>query len=159
MRYVEPLSRYRLVGEWAEWLSAFPWTHFETLTFKEPRSSPRSVIGSLKRHRSRLKRMGIQSRCFAVVEGSESVRLHLHTLSVLRWTGPRAHLSAHGLLSEPVHFAADRAWREHYGRARIRRLGSDRTGAAFYVAKYLLKEDHPRWWFLPETGWDRIIEA
>lgn len=103
--------------------------------------------------------MGIESRCFAVVEGSESVRLHLHALSVLRWKGSRARLAAHGLLSEPIHFAADRAWREHYGRARIRALGSDRTGAAFYVAKYLMKSDEPRWIFWPEHGWGATIRA
>jgi hypothetical protein len=157
----DPLNRFRLVGEWGEWLATFPWTHFGTYTFATERSSPNSCIGSFKAHRRRMARRDISARYFAVVEGdADSQRLHVHALSML---GPRrkdgesdSHYRARALLSRDrrLHTEEWYAWKEAYGRARIGPL-TDNIGSALYVAKYLLKERDPRWWFLPEEGWER----
>ena len=153
----EPLNAFRVRGEWAEWLATFPWTHFGTYTFAKPRQTVRAAIGCLKAHHRRLRRSDIAARAFAVVEGGEGVRMHLHTLSVLEWAGQRADLATHGLVSEPLHRADHRTWWECYGRCRCSPLRRDSTGAAFYVAKYLLKTAEPRWFFLPNRGWEGLI--
>ena len=153
----EPLNAFRVRGEWADWLATFPWTHFGTYTFGEPRQTVRAAVGCLKAHHRRLGWDDVEARAFAVVEGGEGVRLHLHTLSLLRWVGARADLAAHAMVSEPLHRAAHRRWFESYGRCRVSPLQGDSTGAAFYVAKYLLKTAEPRWFFLPNRGWEGLI--
>ena len=156
-----PLNDYRLRGEWAEWLARFPWTHFGTYTFQEPRQTVRSVVGCYRAYgRTLAERCGMRNRSFAVVEGRDgSTRLHLHSLSILEWDRQRA--PARALLSPEygLHQTAWREWFERYGRARVSPLGADGIGAAYYVAKYLLKEDEPRWEFLPSHGWERIVPA
>lgn len=145
--------------EWVNWLATFPWTHFETLTFQEPRATARSAFGCLRAHRSRLSRRGMEARFFAVIEGGgTATRLHLHALSILRWADGRA--CARALLQDPsaLHRAAWREWKDHYGRARISPLEGGGAGAVRYVAKYVTKEDSERI-FLPSGGWERYLRA
>jgi len=156
----EAFSPWNLTREWAEWLARFPWTHFETLTFKEPRPSARSCLGCLRAHRRRLSRVGVESRFFAVVEGGRSsTRMHVHALSHLGWSRDRA--PARALLSgqQAIHRTAWRVWHDHYGRARISPLGSDAVGASYYVAKYMFKGGDSTGIFLPDDGWSPYLPA
>ena len=154
------LNSYRLTGEWGEWLSKFPWSHWETLTFERERYSPKSCIGSLSRYGARLQRLGIQSRRFAVVEGQVGrTRLHLHTLAILEWDAKVVPARALLQRGEELHRTAWETWHESYGRARVSPLSRDAIGASLYVAKYLNKTLEPQWYFLPERGWDEYLPA
>lgn len=150
-------SPWRLSGEWADWLARpeWGWTHFETFTFAEPCLSARTALRRVEAHYRRLgERCSLGARGFAVVEGSNRVRMHVHALSVLRWKGPRAHLDSPGMVSLEVHKTAHREWFERWGRCRISPVSGDTIGASFYLAKYLTKgEDPDRWAFLPWSAW------
>jgi hypothetical protein len=156
-------NEHRIREEWATWLATFPWSHFATYTFAEPCTSPRAALGRLKAHHRRLRtRRHVESRSFAVVEGSESVRLHLHALSSMAWSADRARLHSSGMVQEPVHRTAYREWFERWGRCRVSPLRGDAIGASFYVAKYLVKEGEqpsgePRWMFLPSGLWGATV--
>ena len=156
---VEPYNVFRMRGEWANWLASFDWTHFETLTFAEPATSPRAAIGRVRAYGRALERRSICSRRFAVVEGDSSTRLHVHCLARITWA-PEV-VRARTALSDDggLHRRAWEEWKIRYGRARISPLSGDSIGAAFYLAKYLLKEDSPRWYFLPSNGWTNTIRA
>ena len=156
-----PLNGYRLTAEWAEWLATFPWTHFETLTFRTERFSARACWKAVAAYQRRLSRRSIGHRCIAVVEGEASTRMHVHTLAMCHWQrGPHDDRPRPPwMVPEPLHRTLHREWFEAFGRARISPLGSDRIGAGFYVAKYLMKASEPRWDFLPSHGWDRIVRA
>jgi len=152
-------SNWRMTGEWGSWLARLrPWTHFFTGTFALERKTPEAVIRSYRLYLQSLSREGVEGQSFAVVEGDERTRLHVHCLSVLSWSSsvvcPPSELSYRGgALREARSLVAWRAWYETRGRARCEPIRGSATGAAFYIAKYLCKETEPRFFFLPDDAW------
>jgi len=151
-------ATYAQRGAWADWLYRFPFTHFETFTFQDPRKTTRSCLGSLRRHSRRLSWAGIEARYFAVVEGDARVRLHLHTLSMLHWKRemvcPPTELQykGKGRRWDALALRSFVAWLEAYGRCKSEPISGGISGYR-YVAKYILKNDEPRSFFLPDRGW------
>jgi len=119
-----------------EWLSGFEWDYFGTFTFGHPRRS--SGITPVIRWWSYMAANcpSVYARAFVADEfDRDHSRVHVHAL----------------LHSDPV-AVQDRlwgSWRKHWGRERILRFDPGK-GAAWYCAKYLLKEDQHRadWQFV-----------
>lgn len=154
-----PDNPYRLTEEWGKWLSKFPWSHWETLTFENQRYSARACFSAVAAYHRRLQRAGIKSRRFVVVEGDARTRLHVHTLAMLSWD--RTVVPARAALSDgrALHRAAFPHWKDNFGRAQISPLGSDSVGASIYVGKYVSKHAGSEWRFLPDDGWEPYLPS
>jgi len=114
--------------EWARWLSTYPWTHFITVTFREPRTlhSAESTINQLHK---RIRRLCPRGRLFLGTELHLSRALHVHgLLDAFYWADGAA--LAHIL------------WKDLYtdfGRTTVSPVQSSEA-VSNYVSKYVTKE-------------------
>lgn len=161
----EVASQYRLIGEWGAWLSTLDkWTHFFTGTFHQERKTPGACARSFENYLDSLQRHKIKGRAFVVVEGDQRVRLHVHALTVLDWDAslvstPSLLPDGKGRLREARGVLAWKRWFQSRGRCRCDEIHGTSTGAAFYVAKYLLKTKEPRYYFLPDEAWGTTVRG
>lgn len=110
---------------WGEWLNAFHWDAWCTLTFREERSHA-SATRAFERFGRWLRREGNPAAgWFYAHEVGSYGRLHLHAL-------------VGGLEPYTSRRALWRWWFDHYGRAQILPFDPGR-GAAYYVSKYVTK--------------------
>lgn len=73
------LSRQAKRG-WGEWLESFPWDHYATLTFEEPRS-PEAAVRAFHAWRGKLEGLvGHDIDWFYAVEAHASGAFHVHAL-------------------------------------------------------------------------------
>jgi len=158
-------TRYRMTGEWGSWLAGLaPWTHFFTGTFEKERKTVAAVARSFDRYLESLSGDAIIGKAFAVVEGDTRTRLHVHALCVLGWDAalvcPPTTLQRKSRRSRDARSVlAWGRWVRTRGRARCEPIQGTATGAAFYVAKYMLKTEEPRYFFLPDEAWGTNIRG
>ena len=122
----------------ATWAAAFPWTSFATLTFRRPMRKD-----ALRFARAWFRAICKEADSFGRIMCGEEwhhdgERLHLHAL---------VYVEGGELLDLTTWW---RWWYTRFGRARVERYDPSR-GAAFYVAKYIRKEQNADW-FLLEYG-------
>jgi len=127
-----------------DWLSEFEWDFFGTFTFSRPRKS--SGIGPVQRwwHYMAAGSPSVSGRAFIADEfHRDGERFHVHALLQSDPTPHQEYLWG--------------SWRKHWGRERILRF-DPRKGAAWYAAKYLLKESRERadWKFVE---WDEGLAS
>lgn len=137
---------------WTSWLTLMPWSDFFTGTFEEERPSPRSCLGCVRGLREYLLRYPWgRAQIFAVVEGGESKRLHVHAL--VGWSGGHSGMAPPSKVRRHAQWDY---WHSRYGRARSEPVA--RAHAA-YCAKYVVKSglETDRILFLTDPGWPPIV--
>lgn len=113
-----------------DWLAEFEWDYFGTFTFSRPRRS--SGIEPVTRWWTYMAAgcPSVSGRAFIADEYHAcGERFHVHALLQSDPTAHQDYLWG--------------SWRKHWGRERILRF-DPRKGAAWYAAKYLLKESRER---------------
>lgn len=125
---------------WTDWLAAFHWDHFATLTFAEPRSeaSAARAFNSYVRALRALTHGGSVGY-FCGYEYGTFGRLHLHAL--IRTSTPQPDIGPRGLPHSSKALPDELLWHtwfERFGRAQVSRYDPKR-GAAGYVTKYVTK--------------------
>ena len=117
-----------IVTALGEWLSAYPWEAWCTLTFRAGEFSHEAATRAVNRWLEWIRKEGSPDVAYFVAHelGNVGGRLHLH-----------------GLLGNLTAYTSRKAlwdrWFKQYGRAQVLPYDPER-GAAYYVSKYVTKE-------------------
>lgn len=128
---------------WGSWLSAYPWSHWGTLTFAAGEFSHEAATRAWSRFVSHVFHHEALEAWFVGHEVGARGRLHLHCLL--------------GCVPRPSSEVWE-WWFKRYGRNEIRGYDPER-GAAHYVAKYVTKELAHYDLSLRAFEWQSVLEG
>lgn len=127
---IPPITPPLVLEAWRDWLGNRPWSHFITVTYRQPRRL-RSDGGDLSRVLSVIRERVTRAPVFLAGEAHSTGDLHVHGV---------LNVSHYAAASQRR--VADQLWgslERRFGRSQVRRV-QDAEAVANYCTKYVTKQ-------------------